>query len=46
MEEWKQERFIRAYAAKKKFEAMTLTILRPAHMVKAKATTKTKMYPL
>ena len=41
--EWKQDRFIKAYAAKKKLEAMIPTALRLATMARAKATTKTRM---
>ena len=41
--EWKHDKFIRAYAAKKKLEAMIPTALRLATMARAKATTKTRM---
>ena len=41
--EWKQDRFIKAYAAKKKFEAIIPTVFKLATIARPNATTNTKM---
>ena len=43
--EWKHDKFIKAYAAKKKFEATIPIVLSFANMTPPMAMTKTKMYP-